>query len=74
MNPLRFLLGIAVGAAVGYAAGRVYSPAGGEALQRQIRDRYHEIRREAEAAADDKRREMELRYSEAKRSGSVRTL
>ena len=70
MGFFRFVIGLALGAGVGYMAGRLLAPASARDLESQVRARYHSIRDEAQQAADETRRDLEARYETAKRTGS----
>jgi gas vesicle protein len=66
MGFIRFVLGAAVGVGLGWVAGRLYAPHSGDELRREARRRYEYIAAEAEKAAEEKRKEMQARYEQAK--------
>lgn len=70
---LRLLLGLAVGLATGWAAGRLYAPKAGAETRQCLRARYEEIAAEARKAAEAKQAEMQSRYEAAKRAGTAAT-
>jgi len=54
-----FAVGIGSGLAFGAAVALLLSPASGEAMRREARSRFDELMRDAEEAAEARRRELE---------------
>jgi gas vesicle protein len=66
---IKFLLGLAVGAGVGYATGLLLSPESGEENLRQVRRRIDAAVAEGQRAAGERRRELEAELARARQPG-----
>jgi len=71
MNLVRWLAGLILGLALGWAVGRMYAPAPGSEMRRRLQEQYRIIAEEAEQAAESKRQELRERYLAAKRTGRM---
>ena len=66
MKLLKFLLGIAVGMAVGWSLGTLFAPQSGKETQEMARQRVDWIREEARGAAEQRRTELEAQFAALK--------
>ena len=62
-----FLIGILCGVTVGVGAALLLSPASGEAMRRDARERFDELMREAQQAAEARRIELETQLADLTR-------
>ena len=65
---LGFLVGIGLGMATGYVAGLLLTPASGEDLQTQVRNRINLALEEGKQAASARESELRAQFSAAKRT------
>lgn len=62
-----FTIGILCGITVGVGAALLLSPASGEAMRRDARERFDELMREAQHAAENRRTELEAELADLTR-------
>jgi len=62
-----FMIGILCGITVGVGAALLLSPASGEAMRRDARERFDELMREAQQAAENRRTELETELADLTR-------
>lgn len=66
MKFFRFLLGLVVGAAVGWTLGTLFAPQSGEDIQRTARERVQQVISEGRRAAEQRMAELDAEFKEAK--------
>ena len=62
-----FMIGILCGITVGVGAALLLSPASGETMRRDARERFDELMREAQQAAENRRTELEAELADLTR-------
>lgn len=71
MGFVKWILGLGLGFAIGYVAGRLTVPQRGDVTQQKIRLRYEEVMQESRRAAEAKQAELEAKYRAAKDAGQI---